>query len=98
MLLSIFDVIGSLAGGCWKVLGFVLELAGRVIGAGIEFVFWGLDKAWDLMTLPFTWGVGHLFDISGIFCWVFIRLLVLVALAGLAALALNLYRRYKKAL
>ena len=27
MLLSIFDVIGSLAGGCWKVLGFVLELA-----------------------------------------------------------------------
>lgn len=105
MLLTIFDVIGALAEGCWTVMGFVLGLVGRGIGGSLEFLFRAVDKAWDLLTRPFSWGVGQLLDISvwssmdlgGMFAWVLVRLLGLVALAGLAALVVNLYRRCKKA-
>ena len=106
MLMWIFDLVWALVEGCWQILSAVLGLAGRLFGASVEFVCRAADKVWDLLTRPFSWGLGQLLDISvwstmdigGMFGWVLTRLLVLVMLVGLAALAVNLYRRCKKAI
>lgn len=106
MLLSVFDLIWALVRGCWQIVSAVLELVGRLFGASVEFLCRVVDKAWDLLTRPFSWGLGQLLDISvwssmdigGMFGWVMARLLVLVMLVGLVALAVNLYRRCKKAI
>ena len=98
MTLSIFDFFFSLLGYGWKLLAWFADLSLCIFSAVFEFGVKAVSAVFDLLLMPFTHGLEHLWNaagaLGGLLGWVMGLLLTACLLLGLMAVGKNAFRRF----